>query len=158
MRTIILLALATALIAKRMPAEEVQKEPWQGSFTKAAHLGDGKSAFLDLPLPPLGKVLTIENVWLAFEHSVSVYSKITACEVRASHPKLQDAGRFYDNGTRLPLPKPVSISGAWTILPIRVHLYAENGPGAKLQLFCEGDLIQPADKLIGGFAGYVSPK
>ncbi|HYP06891.1 MAG TPA: hypothetical protein VER03_11730 [Bryobacteraceae bacterium] len=150
--------LALALLTGIAQAQS-EREPWQGTFTKALPPTSDAEVYVDMPLPPLGKILTVERVAVALGPTLSAYGRIKSCQIISSHPKLQVSNFQQEDKTRLLLPKPFEFqSNLWIIPQTPILIYAEFAPSAVFRVACMADAIANGDKLTATVTGYMTAK
>lgn len=159
-----LMAAAIALCFTGIAAQaQTDKQPWQATLTKNANqVGSGKM-YLDLPLPPFGRLLTLERIGILIGPTGSSYGKVHFCEVESDRPKLENVD-LLENRTRVMLPLPTHLgpgTKTWLILNVPIRIYSEstlNGLRNLFRVVCDVENIGALDTMTVTATGYTTPK
>jgi hypothetical protein len=142
---------------------QTDKKPWQGTFTKTTHPVGATRIFLDLPLPPAGRVLTLERVGITIGPTLSIYGRVYNCEIESARPRLSDQD-LLESHTRVMLPLPIVLgtgTRTWAVIHAPVRIYAEPSESGLRELFrvsCAVDAIAQGDNMTVTAVGYTTPK
>ena len=156
------LALLALSLGGSLAQAQTDKQPWQGTFTKSLHVVGASRIFIDLPVPPPSRLLTLERVGVTLGPTLSIYGKMVSCEIESSHPR-SPVHELAENRTRvlLPLPAQIGTSRTWAVFHAPIRLYVEGNDTAFRQVFrvsCDVDAIAASDVFTVTAVGYTTPK
>ncbi|MBM3765581.1 MAG: hypothetical protein FJW32_09330 [Acidobacteria bacterium] len=141
-----------------------QEIPWQVSIQTPVSFDAGSSKiFIDLPQPPTGRILTVEQVTVMIGPLWNPYAKVHQCEVQSARPNL--AAENVEPMTRVLLPFPEWLSPASSrtraivASPVRIHV--ESGSATLrspvFRLSCDSEFVTN-DRMTVSLVGYTRPK
>ena len=157
---------AAALFLTAIAAQaQTNQWPWQVSVqTTVNSVASGSSRIsLDLPLPPAGRILTVEQISVMVGPMSNPYGKVHQCEIESSRPNV--VAENADASTRLLLPTPEWLSPstartkAIVSTPIRLHVEGSS-PGLRNGTFrvsCDAEFVIN-DRMTVTLVGYTTPK
>jgi len=137
--------------------------PWQVSLQKTSHQPGASQIFVDLPMPPPGRLLTLERISILVGPTLSIYGKVFRCEVQSASPKLEGGIPMLESKTRAILSLPTGMgqgTKTWGIVNEPVRVYAQQ-PGTVLhtlfRVVCDVDAIAASDAVLVTAVGYTTP-